>query len=75
MCLSETVVDHINGVGLLLEERAHLLGAHADLLVVGASWFLGLVGGEHILRSVHVLAEVEVVDFFSVAAVAVTASN
>ena len=75
MCLSETVVDHINGVGLLPEERAHLLGAHADLLVVGASWFLGLVGGEHILRSVHVLAEVEVVDFFSVAAVAVTASN
>ena len=75
MCLSETVVNHIDSIGLIPEERAHLLGAHADLLIVGTSWFLGLVGGEHILGSVHIFAEVEIVDLFGVAAIAVTASN
>ena len=75
MSLSETVVDHIDSVGALSEEGAHLLGSHANLLVVWAGWLLGLVGGEHILWSINILAEVEVVDFLGVATVAVTASD
>ena len=75
MRLCETVVDHIDGVSCLPEERADLLGAHANLLVVGAGWAFGLVGREHVFRSIHVLAEVEIVDFLSVATVAVTANN
>ena len=75
MCLCETVIYHIDSFSGLTEERADLLGAHTNLLVVRASWAFGLVLGEHVFRSVHVLAEVEIVDFLSVAAVAVTAND
>ena len=75
MCLCETVIDHIYCFSGVPEERADLLGAHTDLLVVRAGWLFGLVLGEHVFRSIHVLAEVEIVDFLSVATVAVTANN
>ena len=75
MGLSETVVDHIDCFSRIPEECADLLGSHTDLLVVGAARLLGLIGREHVLRSVHVLAEVEIVDLLRVAAVAVTAND
>ena len=75
MCLSETVIDHINRVCGVSEECANLLWSHADLLVVGACWAFGLVGREHVLGSIDILAEMEVVDLLSVAAVAVTARD
>ena len=75
MRLHEAVVDHINVPSLLLEEGGDLLWAHTDLLKLLRLRALGLVGGEHVLRTVHILAEVEVVDLLGVTAVAVAAGN
>lgn len=75
MSLHETVVDHIDLVGLFAVEGADLLGSNTSLLVVRAGWLLGDIGGEHLFWPVYVFAEVEVVNFFSVATIAVTASD
>lgn len=75
MRLHETVIDHINSSSVIPEECANLFRANANLLIVGVGWALGLVLREHVLWSVDILAEVEVVDFLGVATITVTASN
>ena len=73
--LHEAVVDNINLGSVIPEEGADLLGANTNLLESLWLGSLGLVGGEHVLRAINVLAEVKVVDLLCVATVAVTADN
>ena len=73
--LGESVAHNINSIRRISEESAHLLWSNANLLESFGLWSLSLVLGEHILWSVDVLAEVEVVDLLSVSTVAVTASD
>ena len=75
MRLGETVVDHIDRISTIAEEGADLFGANANLLVVRTGWFFGIVSGEHLLWRVHVFAEMEIIDFFGVTTVTVTASD
>ena len=75
MSLSEAVIDNIKAVSALAEERADLLGTHADLHNLVRLRALSLVRGEHVLWPVHIFAEIEVVDFLGVAAIAVTADD
>ena len=75
MSLGESVVDNIDVGSVLTEEGALLLGAdtdQGDLLGLGS---LGNVLREHILGSVDIPTEVEVVDLLGVSAIAVTASD
>ena len=75
MGLGETIVDHIDVLSRVTEESAHLLGADSLLEGLGSLRFLCLVGREHIFGPVDILAEVEVVYLFGVAAVTVTAGD
>jgi len=75
MRLSKSIVDNVNIVSGLLEKGTDLLGADANLLKCLCCWLFGRVLRKHVFRSVNVLAEMEVVYFFSVSTVAVTASN
>ena len=75
MGLGESVIDHIDTAGVISEEHALLLGAHSDL---GKLFRLGTfchVLWEHILRAIHIAAEMVIVNFLGVTAVAVTANN
>ena len=75
MRLHEAVVDHINLGSVFFEESADLLGTDTDFLECLGLRSLGLVGWEHVLWAVNVLAEVEVVDLLSVATITVTADD
>ncbi len=73
--LHEAVVDHIDLRSVVTEEGADLLGTDTNLLEVLWLGSLSHVGGEHVLGTVHILAEVEVVNLLGVATIAVTANN
>ena len=75
MGLRETSSNHINLGSVSLEEGRDLFGSNADLLNVALFSSLGLIGGEHVLGTVDIAAEVEVVDLLGVSAIAVTANN
>lgn len=75
MRLHKSVLADVNVLSRLLEEGADLLSAltvHSFVLGLGP---LGHVDGEHVFRSVDILAEVVVVDLLGVSAVTVTASD
>lgn len=73
--LSESGVDHINFTCVSLEEGRDLLLADTNLFDVADFTSFGDVCGEHVFRSINIAAEMEVVDLFLVAAIAVTANN
>ena len=73
--LHEAVVDHVQALSGLLEEGRNLLGAHTDLFELLGLGALRLVLREHVFGTVNILAEVEIVDLLSVAAVAVATSD
>jgi len=73
--LHEAVVDHINLSSVFFEESADLLGTDTDFLECLGLGSLGLVGWEHVLWAINVLAEVEVVNLLSVATVTVTTDD
>lgn len=73
--LHEAVVDHINLSSVFSEESADLLGTDTDFLECLGLGSLGLVGWEHVLWAINVLAEVEVVNLLSVATVTVTTDD
>ena len=75
MGLGESVVDHIDIAGVFPEEHALLLGAHTNFEILFDLGPLGDILGEHVLRAVHITAEVVVVDLLGVSAVAVTAND
>lgn len=73
--LSEAVVDNVEALGALAEERADLLGTHSNLHNLVRLRALSLILREHVLWPVHIFAEIEVVDLLGVATIAVTADN
>lgn len=75
MCLSESIVDNVKILCGFLVKGTDLLGADANTFNGQRCWLLRRVLREHVLRSVNVLAKMEVVHFFGVTTVAVTASN
>lgn len=75
MRLSESILDNVKFVRGFLEKGTDLLGADATLFIRLRCWILGRVLREHVLRPVNILAEMEVVYFFGVSTIAVTATN
>ena len=75
MRLHESVLSHVNSLSGLPEEGADLLGADTKLDSLVSLGALGHVHGEHVFRSINVLAEVVVVDLLGVSAVTVTAND
>ena len=73
--LTESIIDDIEVVGLSLEEGAHLSGSYSEHVNGWCLWLLSLVSWEHILWSVDILAEFEIVNFLVVAAVAVLSND
>lgn len=75
MVLHEAVIDDIEVLSRLLEEGRYLLRAHSNLFELFGLRALGLVSWEHVLRTVHIFAEVEIVDLLGVTTVAVAAGD
>ena len=73
--LSEAVVDNVKAICTFAEESAHLLGAHSNLHNLVSLRALSLVRREHVFWPVHIFAEIEIIDFLSVAAITVTADD
>lgn len=69
--LLETVVDHIYVVSARFEMRALLHWCNSEALNLLCFSLLRLVGREHVLWSIHILDEFEVVNFLVVSAVTI----
>lgn len=68
-------MEHVDVLGWLLEERADLGWRDSEEVNWGGLGALGHVLWEHVLWAVHVLAELEVVDFLVVAAVVILSNH
>lgn len=75
MSLSKAVVDDIDVSCVALEESGLLLRSDANLLGVVYFTTLSDIGREHILGTVNVTAEMEVVHLLSISTIAVTAND
>lgn len=73
--VQKSVIDHVHRLCVLFKEGTDLFGSHANLFEPSCLRFLRLIGWEHILGTIHILAEQEVVDFLCVAAVTVIAND
>ena len=69
--LAKSVVDDIHIVSSASEEAADLGWGNTEHVDWSWLWSLGLVGWEHVLWAVEILAEFEVVDFLVVSTVTV----